>query len=170
MLLRARRPRRSASIGRFTQPQHLRFPSYARGFSILEILVALLVMAAGIIGIAALYSDAAQTNSEAQLHTRAAELAAEIAKRIEENSAGRVGYAGTVGVLCAPDARPSNAQDAAANEAACWEDQVEQALPNGFGTITRDTSTSPVSYVVSVSWSAPERGAASYVIQVRPEG
>lgn len=126
-------------------------------------------MAAGIIGIAALYSDAAQTNSEAQLHTRAAELAAEIAQRIEENSAGRVGYAGTVGVLCEPDARPSAAQDAAANEAACWEDQVEQALPSGFGTITRDTSTSPVSYVVSVSWSAPERGAASYVIQVRPE-
>ena len=156
--------------GRSIQPQHLCSPSRTRGFSILEILVALLVMAAGIIGIAALYSDAAQTNSEAQLHTRAAALAAEIAKRIEENSAGRVGYAGTVGVLCAPDERPSNAQDAAANEAACWEDQVEQALPNGFGTITRDTSTSPVSYVVSVSWSAPERGAASYVIQVRPEG
>jgi type IV pilus assembly protein PilV len=140
-----------------------------RGFSILEILAALLVIAAGVIGVAALYSDAAQTSSEAQLRTRAAELAAEIVKRINENSAGRVGYAGTVGVLCKPDARPTGAQDAAANEAACWEDQVEQALPNGFGTITRDPSTTPVSYIVSVSWSAPERGAASYVIQVRPE-
>lgn len=139
-----------------------------RGFSILEILVALLVIAAGVIGIAALYSDAAQTNTEAQLHTKAAELAEEIARRIEENSAGRVGYAGTVGVVCNPNARLTSAQDAAANEAACWEDRVEQALPSGFGTITRDTSTTPVSYIIAVSWSAPERGAATYVIQVRP--
>lgn len=144
-------------------------PTVMRGFSILEILVALLVIAAGVIGVAALYSDAAQTNAEAQLQTRAASLAEEIARRIEENAPGRVGYAGTVGVVCNPNARLNSAQDAAANEAACWEDRVEQSLPSGFGTITRDTSTSPVSYVVSVSWSAPGRGAASYVIQVRPE-
>ena len=38
--------------------------SDSRGFTIAEMLAALLVMAVGIIGIAALYSDQAQTNPE----------------------------------------------------------------------------------------------------------
>lgn len=141
----------------------------ARGASVLEMLAALIVIAAGVIGIAALYADNEQSNVEAQHHTRAIELADEMAARIEHNAAGRVGYAGTVGVVCKEDAKFSEAQDAAANEAACWEDRVAEQLPNGFGSIRRDTTTTPVSYIVSVSWSAPSRGAASYVVRVRPK-
>ena len=54
----------------------------ARGFTIAEVFAALLVMAVGIIGIAALYSDQVQTNPEAQLHRKAAGLAEQIADRI----------------------------------------------------------------------------------------
>lgn len=143
--------------------------SNARGFTIIEVLAALLVIAVGVIGIAALYSDAAQTNAEEHLHLQAAELAAEIAARIEENAEGRVGYAGTVGVVCNTERRITSPVDAAANEAACWEDRVELSLPSGLGTITRDVSTTPVTYIVAVSWSAPKKGAASYVMQVVPE-
>lgn len=143
--------------------------SNARGFTIIEVLAALLVIAVGVIGVAALYSDAAQTNAEEHLHLQAAELAAEIAKRIEENEVGRVGYAGTVGVVCNAKRRMTSPADAAANEAACWEDRVERSLPSGLGTITRDVSTTPVTYIVAVSWSAPTKGAASYVMQVVPD-
>jgi type IV pilus modification protein PilV len=135
----------------------------------MEVLAALLVMAVGIIGVAALYSDTVGTNTDARLQTQAAELAAEIAKRIESNATGRIGYIGTVGIVCNPNAKTLNAPDAAANEAACWEERVEQTLPSGSGTVNRDTTTSPPSFIVSVSWSAPGKGAASYVIQVRPE-
>jgi type IV pilus modification protein PilV len=136
----------------------------------MEVLAALLLIAVGFIGVAALYSESAQTNTEAHLHLEAAELAQEIADRIEENAPGRVGYVGTIGVVCNPQPRSMSPVDAAANEAACWEDRVEKSLPSGSGTVVRDTSTTPVSYVVAVSWSAPEKGAASYVLQVRPEG
>ena len=54
------------------------------GFTVVEMLAALLVMAVGIIGIAALYSDQAQTNPDAQLHREAAELAEQIADRIRQ--------------------------------------------------------------------------------------
>jgi type IV pilus assembly protein PilV len=139
-----------------------------QGFTLAEFLAALLVMAVGIIGVAALYSDTVGTNTDARLQLQAAELAEEIAARIESNASGRIGYAGTVGVVCNPNAKGLSPQDAAANEAACWEQKVEEALPSGSGTINRDTSTTPTSFVVAVSWSAPERGAASYVIQVKP--
>jgi type IV pilus assembly protein PilV len=140
----------------------------AAGFTIAEVLVALLVVAVAVIGIAALYADAEQSQREEHLRLRAAELASEIARRIEANAAGRVGYISTVGVVCKPNLETSSAVDAAANEAACWKERVEQSLPSGLGTIRRDTSTTPVTYHVAVSWSAPNRGAASYVVQVKP--
>lgn len=142
---------------------------HASGFTIVETVAALLVMAVGFIGIAALYSDQVHTSPETQLHRQAAALAESIATRIRETKEGRTGYATTVGVVCNPQAKPQLAQDAAAQEAACWEDEVEQKLPSGLGTITRDLSTTPATYVVAVSWSAPESGAASYVIRVDPE-
>lgn len=138
----------------------------ARGFNIVEILAALLVIAVGIVGIAALYSDQTHIPSDARLPLRAAELAEVMAERIRATSEGRDGFATTVGVVCAPEKKPKLPQDKAAQEAACWEDEVERALPSGLGSISRDTSMTPASYVVAVSWSAPETGAASYVTRV----
>lgn len=138
----------------------------SRGFTILEMLAALLVMAVGVIGVAALYVDNVHVAPEDQLHLQATELADAIAARIRANAAGRFGYVSTIGVVCNAKAKLRNPQDEAAQEAACWEDEVERRLPSGLGSITRDLTTTPPSYVVAVSWSAPESGAASYVIRV----
>jgi type IV pilus assembly protein PilV len=137
-----------------------------RGFTIAEVFAALLVMAVGIIGIAALYSDQVQTNPEAQLHREAAALAEQIAERIRATKEGHAGFATTIGVLCDQQTTPRLPQDIAAREAACWEDEVERKLPSGLGTIARDTLTTPPTYVIAVSWSVPDAGTASYVIRV----
>lgn len=142
----------------------------SQGFTFVEVLAALLVMAVGIIGIAALYSDQVQTNPEAQLHREAAELAEQIADRIRTTKQGHAGFATTIGVLCDQQSKLVLPQDIAAHEAACWEDEVERKLPSGLGTIARDTLTTPASYVVAVSWSAPDAGTASYVIRVMVPG
>lgn len=142
--------------------------SRSRGFSIAEVFAALLVMAVGIIGIASLYSDQAPSKPEIQLQLEAAALAEQIAKRIKETKEGHAGFATTIGVLCDQQSAPKLAQDIAAREAACWEDEVERKLPSGLGSISRDTLTSPPTYVIAVSWSAPDAGAASYVIRVTP--
>src|SRR6188768_2114327 len=87
------------------------------GFTIVEVLAALLVMAVGIIGIAALYSDQVQTNPEAQLHHEAAELAEQIANRIRSTKEGHAGFATTIGVLCDQQSKLVLPQDVAAREA-----------------------------------------------------
>jgi type IV pilus modification protein PilV len=145
-----------------------REPRRARGFTIAEIAAALLVIAVGIIGIAALYSDQVHTTDDTELRLQAQKLADEIAARILATDAdkGRSGFATTIGVVCNPDAKPKLAIDVAAQEAACWQDEVEQQLPSGLGSITRDPSTDPVTYIVAVSWSAPGSSTASYVIRV----
>jgi type IV pilus assembly protein PilV len=144
----------------------LRGPQRERGFNIVEILAALLVMAVAIVGIAALYSDQTHIPADARLPLRAAELADQMAERIRATVDGRDGFATTVGVICNGKAKTRTAQDKAAQIAACWEDEVESSLPSGLGSISRDTSMTPASYVVAVSWSAPGTGAASYVTRV----
>ena len=99
--------------------------SRSRGFTIAEVFAALLVMAVGIIGIAALYSDQVQTNPEAQVHREAAALAEQIAERIRETKEGQAGFATTIGVLSEQQPKPKLPQDVAAREAACWHDEVE---------------------------------------------
>ncbi len=144
--------------------------SRSRGFTIAEVFAALLVMAVGIIGIAALYSDQVQTNPDAQLHLEAAALAEQIGQRIRDTKEGHAGFATTIGVLCEQQSKARLPQDVAAREAACWEDEVERKLPSGLGTVTRDTLTNPPTYVIAVSWSAPDAGTASYVIRVMVPG
>jgi type IV pilus modification protein PilV len=137
------------------------------GFTIVEMLAALLVMAAGIVGVAALYADQVKTSEESTPQIQAAELAETIAKRIRANKEGQAGYANSMGVVCNGKSTAKAPQDAAATEAACWEDEVEGRLPNGLGTIRRDLTTTPLTYVIAVSWSAPGTGAASYVVRVQ---
>ena len=133
----------------------------------MEIIAALLVVAITIIGIAALYGESSQTEQESNPQAQAARLAQVMAERIEANTAGRTGYANVIGVLCTEkkDPRPVNA---AAQEAACWHEDIRKTLPNGSGAISRDLSSNPPIYVIAVSWSAAGEGAASYVMRIKP--
>jgi len=150
-------------------PRFKPFRSRHLGFTFVEILVALLIIAVALIGIAALYTDTQGITREAEPRLRAAELAEDIAARIAANAAGRTGYASVVGVVCDEKAKPKRAEDAAAIEAACWHQHVSEQLPSGMGSITRDSSTTPAIYVIAVSWSTNEGGAASYVTRVQEE-
>ena len=139
-----------------------------RGVTVVELLAAIVVVAIAIIGIAALYATEVDPEHADSPRLQAATLAESMAERIEKNPAGRSGYASVVGVFCKGATRSKRVDDAAAREAACWHDEVESRLPNGMGTITRDASTTPPTFVIAVSWSAPETGAASYVMRVQP--
>jgi type IV pilus assembly protein PilV len=142
---------------------------FAAGFTFVEFLAALLVVGIGMIGIAALYDDSARADPAFQPRLQAAELAQEMANRVSANAAGRAGYVSIIGVVCTPNSKPARRPtDAAAQEAACWQDEVQRKLPNGSGAVTNDTSTAPVTYVVAVSWSAAGVGASSYVVRVQP--
>lgn len=58
-----------------------------RGFSMIEILVAILVLAIGVLGAAGMQLVAMRTSTHSDLHTQAYQLATEIADRIRANDA-----------------------------------------------------------------------------------
>ena len=65
-----------------------------RGFTLVEIMVALLVMAVGMLGIAALYIESLRSGHMSVSYTNAVTLAADMADRIRANNTAQVAYAG----------------------------------------------------------------------------
>jgi type IV pilus assembly protein PilV len=153
------------------------------GFSLVEVLVALVILAIGMLGIASLYVESLRAGRAALLRTQAIVLASDMADRIRANTVAQTAYAKTedtqgtansactlvTGAGCTPT-------EMALNDIAQWLQLVDDrydtpttgrlALPNGRGTITVDTSTNPTTYVVSVSWTETgESTPSSYVLR-----
>lgn len=151
-------------------------PARQRGFSLLEVLIALVVLSTGMLGVAALYVESLRSGQTALFRTQATNLAADLADRIRANRAGVVGYsvgAGNAAAApakrCASDA-VNNAQDCTPPEMAAYDiwlwktmigntaDSVAKkiGLPSGVGTITPDNPLLPRVFDIRITWSEKE--------------
>ena len=131
------------------------------GFTMVEVLVALVVLAIGLLGIAALYLNSLQSGRTAIYRTQAVNLAADLADRIRANRTAQAAY----GTLFA-DAEVQVAgcyttggcidTDLASSDLALWKGTVAQLLPNGQGQVVVTLPIipgDPTSYVVTVQWA-----------------
>ncbi|HKQ85110.1 MAG TPA: hypothetical protein VJS42_23125 [Steroidobacteraceae bacterium] len=137
-----------------------------RGFSVAELLSAIVVLAVGILGVVALYVDRVHEQTR-NPHTIASALAEEMADRIR--SRGGTGTASRLQIapFCTQPAGADDSvpqADSVAQDAACWQDKVARALPNGAGMVEREQSRK--GYRITVSWSEAGVGAASFVMHV----
>jgi type IV pilus assembly protein PilV len=138
-----------------------------RGVTLVEVLVALLILSVGLLGIAGLYVENLRTGRTGALRTQAATLAADMAERIRTNRTGAAAFVRVTGQRCTELAGSASIDEVAANEVACWQEDVANLLPNGTGIVARDTTTVPATYTVTVSWSETGAGTASYVVRVQ---
>lgn len=137
------------------------------GFSLIEVLVALVVLSIGLLGIAALHIDNVRNGQSALQRTRAVNLAADMADRIRANPGGDYDVgAGPAGAapnpVCADGADGEapgdcNASQMAAYDVWQWRTALEATaatgLPDGQGSVELDTSTDPDSHVIAVRWT-----------------
>jgi len=104
-----------------------------RGFTLMEVLVALVVMTVGMLGVAVLYVEGMQLNRTSIYRTLAVSLAADMADRIRANSRVPVAYSGTGpgvdnGCVNGPACSPvEQAQD----DWFRWLGNVQDYLPSG---------------------------------------
>jgi type IV pilus assembly protein PilV len=132
-----------------TKPQVREF-----GFSLVEALVALVVLSVGMMGIAALHGQSLSAARTAQYRSVAINLASDMADRIRVNRLGVASYAGagvdnncdSGGADCAPAAM-------AADDLFVWNQQVQQRLPGGATQVLFNPGTTPPTYTVTVSWT-----------------
>jgi type IV pilus assembly protein PilV len=131
------------------------------GFSMVEVLVALVVLAIGLLGIAALYLNSLQSGRTAIYRTQAITLAADLADRIRMNRTAQAAYgtlfvdAEAVVATCVTTGGCSDA-DLASTDLANWKAEVAEQLPNGQGQVAVAMPVAagePTTYVVTVRWA-----------------
>ena len=137
------------------------------GFSMVEVLVALVVLAIGLLGIAALYLNSLQSGRTAIYRTQAINLASDLADRIRMNRTAQGAYATLfadaevpVGT-CATTGGCSDA-DLAATDLFGWKREIALQLPEGQGQVAVTAPAAagePATFVVTVQWTEVNEAA-----------
>ncbi|OYW15342.1 MAG: type IV pilus modification protein PilV [Hydrogenophilales bacterium 12-64-6] len=123
------------------------------GFTLLEVLVAVLVLAIGLLGLAGLMTASVRNNQSAYQRTQATWLAYDIVDRMRVDRAAALAsnYNTALGspAICAATPVLAGAT-MAANELTDWKNQVACALPAGDGAIAVQANRS---VTITVQWN-----------------
>jgi len=141
------------------------------GFTLIEVLVALVVMAVGMLGIAGLYIESLRSGHMSISYTNAVTLAASMADRIRANANGVAAYAGAAAGNAVAGTAASNcvngnvdctAAQLALDDWFWWYENVKDQMPEGRQVSVQVVNTPPVNvYTIVMQW--PERGLAAPV-------
>ena len=120
------------------------------GFTLVEVLVAVLILAIGLLGMAGLQVTGLQANNAAYLRSQATELAYEFADRIRAN---RVAIYTVEGTETAPPPKDCissscNSAEMSAADIYQWLTSVRSTFPLGTATVTQNGGI----YVINISW------------------
>ena len=135
------------------------------GFTLLEVLIALLILSIGLLGLAALQTTGLRSNQMASMRTLATEAAYDITDRMRANpgnSVSGIGVAGgqyVIGLTDAPG--DTSATGTALTDLIEWRDRVEK-LPGGKSEITQCNTADGcdgLTHIITVYWDEARTGA-----------
>ncbi len=136
---------------------HIDSARHNNGFTLIEVLVAMLIIAIGVLGITALQFKGLQYNQDAYFRTQVNLLAYDIADRMRLNAANAADYAANLTNYAVPTAEPGGcshtgtAAVGAVNDLNCWKLQLYQNLPPG--SIADINNDGAGLYTVAISWT-----------------
>jgi len=123
-----------------------------RGFTLLEVLVAVLIFSLGLMGLAGLLAVSVKTNHAAYMRTQATFLAQGMADRMRANVLGLWNNSynlATTAPLAFPQSGPTTCTaacgyaDVATRDLAIWKQQLAQFLPSPTAMINCSTTQTP---------------------------
>lgn len=132
------------------------FGAQQQGFGLIEVLVALLILAIGLLGMASLQTTSLQQTSGSQARTQAIFLAEDIVERIRANRPNQAAYAlaGQAAVACNSDFAITNG-GVAVDDINEWRNALACLLPGGNGEVAINGNV----VTVDVTWSPREQVA-----------
>ncbi len=117
----------------------MRAQNKQKGFTLLEVLVAVLVFSFGMLGIAGMMTISVKNNHNGYLRSQASFMVENMMDRMRANPVGlwNNAYAGVAaqGSAECDLANPCNFQQLATYDMQAWADSLQTALPAGTGTI-----------------------------------
>lgn len=128
------------------------------GFSMLEILVALLIIATALLGSAGLQAYAMKTNVGGQYRNQAAFLLEDMIERMQLNKAyatnagGAAGYSSALTMSVDCGTAICTPVQLAGYDVSQWQTAIAAVLPGGTGTVTQVTAGNPSTYTVTINW------------------
>ena len=142
------------------------------GFTLLEVLIALVIFSFGLLALAALMAKGLQYNTSALHRSYASTQAYDIADRMRANRIGitdgnykLISGAGTDPVCITTGCTPAQM---AQYDGWAWNSANAALLPSGSGSVTTDGTT----YTITVTWIegriATAAGSESFVFQLQP--
>lgn len=127
-----------------------------RGFTLVETLVAMVVISVGMLGIAAMYVEGLRAGRTSVFRTAAIGLASDMADRIRANTTAGAAYAGAgADNNCVNGAADCTPVQLAADDIFWWSQSVAALLPGGEADITVAPGAPLNSYTITINWSEP---------------
>jgi type IV pilus assembly protein PilV len=153
-----------------TIPRPLRVRTQG-GFSMLEVLISLVLIAIAMFGQAGLQMNALKFAKGASFRMQAVFLSNEIAERMESNHLGAAAGNYAVATSSTPTTfttncltSPCNSSDLASYDLAEWESRIVAALPGPSWQINQTAAGTLSSYTITISWTVqrPNTDTVSY--------
>ena len=148
------------------------------GFTLVEVLVALVILAVGMLGMAMLLHAGLQSSRIALEHAQAVNLAADMAERMRANRSAGLAYDTADGpeprldAACEDAAGPCAPDAMAGNDLRRWLDAVAAALPDGRGEVEVEVEAMAAAAhrgTITVRWAqAGTAVLATYTLVVEP--
>jgi type IV pilus assembly protein PilV len=141
-----------------------RFPRHQRGASLIESLVALLILALGVLGLAGLQAGTLAQARNTNARSAAVQMANDLTERMQMNPAmGQAAWASTASLYLthwgelrepAPDChnRPCTGAELAQHDISQWKRSWQTALPGADARVFR-SRTDPRQLGVMLAWS-----------------
>jgi type IV pilus assembly protein PilV len=128
------------------------------GFSLLEVMISVIILAIGVIGIAALQLTTSVYNESSLHRSQAATLAREMVERmrinLDEAKAGNYDITTLPSLTrnCTGSTKNCTPTQMKDHDLRVWSARVTSLLPSANASINTDTSTDPVEITLHLSW------------------
>lgn len=136
----------------------------AGGFALIEVVIAMFVLAIGILGAGALQTVGMQTTQAAFYRSQAMLLAGDVLNRMRANRAVASSYVGNTetadATACIRNDEGCSPAALALDDMREWSDRVKKSgIPNAAGTITSPATNR---YIIEISWDENDWQSGKY--------